>query len=364
MFSDLSPNQAKAFVDAEQGYRAHRDAQEKMHPYKGGMHWKHIAGKQYLYRTLDSKGTAKSLGPRSEETEALHSSFRQRRSELEHRLVSLDARVQEQTRMARALRVGAAPRVLAGVCRALCEHGLMGRNVLIIGTNALYAYEALAGVRLQSDVTATQDMDVLFKHKLRLKAVARNMGPEGFLGVLKTVDKSFEISATQPFRAINADGYMVDLIRQTPTPPWKSEPHNLGARDAFVAADIPNMKWMLSAPSLRQFVLADNGTPFEMEVPDPRAFMLFKSWLSMQADRDPVKRPRDALQARLLSALLRERLAQFPMDGPSMKTFPKVLVESSYAAPIDPRPGPSTQAKPNATRSSGRIRGTHPSART
>lgn len=329
MYSDLSPNQAKAFVDSEQIYRAHQDTLEKMLPYKGGMHWKTISGHQYLYRTVDSKGTAKSLGRRSEETEALYSQFHQRKEELAHRLSSQRQRLDEQIRMAKALRVGSAPRVLAEVCRALCEHDLMGKNVLIIGTNALYAYEALAGVRLQGDVTATQDVDLLFKHRSRLTAVASGIGPEGLMGILKAVDKTFEISQTQAFRAINAEGYMVDLIRQTPKPPWKSEPHNLGTQDKFVAADIPNMDWMLSSPSIRQFVVADNGLPFEMAAPDPRAFMLFKLWLSRQPDREPVKRVRDAAQAHVIEEVLRDRLPQFPMDWESTKAFPKALVEGA-----------------------------------
>lgn len=325
MFADLSPNQAKAFVDAQQAYQACQDTQEKMKPYKGGMHWKTINGQQYLYRTLDGKGTARSLGPRSEETQALHMQFQQRRTELEQRLTTQQQRLDEQRRMARALRVGWAPRVLGEVCRALCEHDLMGKNVLIIGTNALYAYEALAGVRLQGDVTATQDMDVLFKHQSRLTAVARDIGPEGLMGVLKRVDRTFEISHTQAFRAINADGYMVDLIRQTPKPAWKTEPHNLGEHDAFVATDIANMDWMLSSPSIRQFVLADNGLPFEMVVPDPRAFMLFKGWLSRQPERESVKRTRDAAQARVVAQLLRDRLPQFPIAWDSLQAFPKAL---------------------------------------
>jgi len=325
---ELTPQQSKAFIDAEQAYQALLDAQEKMQPYKGGMHWKTVHGKQYLYRTLDSKGTAKSLGAHSEATEALHTQFHARRSELQARLASLQERLNEQARMLRALRVGAAPRLMAKICQALCKHDIMGKNVLIIGTNALYAYAAMAGVRLEESITATSDMDMLWKHKTRLTAAARGIGPEGFYGILKAVDKSFEISQTQTYRAINADGYMVDLIRQTPAPPWKDEPHNLGEQDAFVATDLPNMKWMLSAPTVRQFVVADNGTPFEMDVPDPRAFMLFKSWLSTQPSREPVKRGRDAAQAQLMTELLRERLPQYAMDWAAFKAFPKKLIQA------------------------------------
>ena len=326
MLADLSPAQAKAFVDAQQAYLAYQDAKGKMQPYLGGMHWKTVAGKEYLYRTLDSKGRAKSLGPKSEAAEALHEQFHRQRAVLQERLASMDKRLLEQRRIAKALRVGNAPAVLAEICRVLCDFDLMGKNIIVIGTNALYAYEALAGVRLQGDVTATQDVDLLFKHKARLTAVARDIGPDGLLGALKKADKTFEISDTQPFRAINGNGYMVDLIRQTPQPPWASEPHNLGADDAFVAADIPNMHWMLSMPSVRQFVLSANGQPFEMAVPDPRAFMLFKSWLSSQPDREPVKRGRDRLQAQVMAQLLEQKLPQFPMADAQLKAFPKHIL--------------------------------------
>lgn len=328
MFSDLSPSQAKSFVDLEQAHLACQDTLTKMSSYTGGMHWKTIGGKQYLYRTLDGRGNAKSLGPRSPETETLHEQFHQRRADLELRLVAQRQRLDEQKRMAKALRIGSAPRVLGEICKALNERGLMGRNILVIGTNALYAYESLAGVRFQSDVTATQDVDLLFKHQSRLVAVARDLGPDGLIGVLRAVDKTFEISETQAFRAINANGYMVDLIRQTPKPPWRPEPHNLGEKDDFVATDISNMDWMLSSPRLRQLVVADNGAPFEMEVPDPRAFMMFKFWLSQQPDREPIKRRRDAAQAQSVRQLLVERLPQFPVISEAMTAFPASLVDS------------------------------------
>jgi hypothetical protein len=137
VFSELSLNQAKTCVDAEQAYRACLDTQAKLRASRGGMHWKTIHGRQYLYRTLDSKGNAKSLGPRSESTAVIYAEFRQRRAELEQRLKSQRARLEEQTRMARALRVGSAPPLLAQVCRALCEHDLMGNKVLIIGSGAV-----------------------------------------------------------------------------------------------------------------------------------------------------------------------------------------------------------------------------------
>jgi hypothetical protein len=119
---------------------------------------------------------------------------------------------------------------------------------------------------------------------------------------------------------------MVDVIRQTPNPPWRVERQQLGAIGDFVPVDLPNMKWMISAPRLRQVVLAQDGRPFEMEVPDPRAFMLYKGWLCTQADREPLKRGRDASQAKLLATLLAECLPQFPLEWSRFKSFPRRLI--------------------------------------
>jgi hypothetical protein len=58
----LSGSQAKALVDSLQTYAALSDVRQKLQPYSGGMHWKTVAGSEYLYRTLDGKGNAKSLG--------------------------------------------------------------------------------------------------------------------------------------------------------------------------------------------------------------------------------------------------------------------------------------------------------------
>lgn len=337
MFFDLSSAQSKVYTDTQQTLLAVRDTQARLASTKGGMHWKTISGAEYLYRTLDGKGTAKSLGRRSPETEQIYQSFHDKKNMLSERLRQQTARLDEMKRMARALRLGHAPKPLMLICSALENAGLLGKNVMIIGTNALYAYEAMAGIQLFGDLVATGDMDMLWKHKAALTAAARDIGPQGFIGILRKADKTFEVSKTQPFRAINNDGYMVDLIRQMPKPPWADEPHNLGQEDDFVATEFESVQWLLSSPSIEQCVIASDGTPFMMTAPDPRAFTLYKAWMSQQPDREPVKRIRDLAQARSLWHLLQERLPQFPLDNESLQSFPEAIRSSELVALMESR---------------------------
>jgi hypothetical protein len=334
MLQAISEGAAKAAIDSQQTYDALRDAQLKAASFKGGMHWKKVGVKEYLYRTFDGKGTAKSLGARSDETQAILHAFTQGKQAADARVRELEAKMTERSRVARALRAGSAPRLLAEICERLTKIGWMGRNIVVIGTNALYAYEALAGVRFDSDITATADIDLLWKHHSKLTMVADEAqsahdAAAGLLGVLKKTDKTFELMDKQRFRAVNSAGYMVDLIRQMPRPPWKSEPTQMGGTDDFVATDLTHMDWMLSAPKLRQTVLAQDGRAFEMTVPDPRSFMLFKEWLSQQDERQPIKKGRDASQSKIMRQLLIEYLPQYPLDWAQFKSFPKSLTEGA-----------------------------------
>jgi hypothetical protein len=332
MFTPLPESAAKAAIDCQQTYSALRDAQLKAGSFKGGMHWKTVAVKEYLYRTFDGKGKAKSLGARSLETEEVLAAFTLGKHMSDSRVQELEAKLTERSRVARALRAGSAPRLLADICERLVKAGWMGRNIVVIGTNALYAYEALAGVRFDSDITATTDIDLLWKHHSKLTIAldaesAQEEGVQSLLGLLKKTDKTFELMEKQRFRAVNSAGYMVDLIRQMPKPPWRTEPDQIGGTDDFLATDLTHMDWMLSAPKLTQTVLALDGRAFEMTVPDPRSFMLFKGWLSQQSERDPMKKGRDASQAKIIRQLLLEYLPQYPLDWAQFKSFPQDLTQ-------------------------------------
>jgi hypothetical protein len=65
-----------------------------------------------------------------------------------------------------------------------------------------------------------------------------------------------------------------------------------------------------------------------LATPDPRAFAIFKAWLSRQANRDPLKRGRDMQQARAVVALIAERLPHLGQWG-ALKSFPAEVLASA-----------------------------------
>jgi hypothetical protein len=336
MYRLLSETQLKQQIDAEQTYVAWRDASAKALNFVGGMHWKQVAGKEYLYRSLDRHGRAKSLGPRSAETENILSRFNQQKAESKQRLESLTASLATQSKINAALRLGSAPNIVADLCTRLAREGLLGSSLMIIGTNSMLAYEAMAGVRFDQAMLATSDIDFLWDHKARVKLVQMKEGEDegaqlGLLGVLRKVDKSFQRMEGQSFRASNDRGYLVDLIRQMPTPPWKDEPDRFAPEGDLIATDLWNMKWLLSAPRLEQWVIARNGKIFPMIVPDPRAYAMFKWWLAHSNERDPIKKSRDRLQAKALTALVQDRLPHLAKNWLQITSFPKDISKQIIA---------------------------------
>ncbi|BCB28400.1 hypothetical protein SKTS_32860 [Sulfurimicrobium lacus] len=146
-FNELNDNQRRLLVNSIQTYDAWRDVALRHARYKGGMTWKTVKGKQYLYKILDRFGHAKSLGARSPETEAIYNDFVSAKASLTSRLKSLEEKLAEQARFNRAGRIGRLPNMIGAIIAQLDRHNLMGNNLIIIGTNALYAYEAMAGSR-------------------------------------------------------------------------------------------------------------------------------------------------------------------------------------------------------------------------
>jgi len=329
MYKIISNAQAKAVIDSEQLFLAFQDAAMQNQSCQGGMHWKTVAGKDYLYRIHDRLGNGKSLGVKSEKTQEIYNKFTQRKALLKNRLTELKDRLNIQAKINAAYRVGHVENNVAAICEQLNRANLLGTNIMIIGTNALHAYEALAGVRFQSDIMATTDIDLLWNHTSKLSLVtSKELQPEGLIGLLRHADKSFEIIQTQPFRAVAKSGYMVDLIQQMPNPPWSDEPDRFFEND-LIATDIWNMKWLLSAPKIKQAVIALNGDIFNITVPDPRAFAMFKWWMAQSDERRASKKQRDAAQARAVIQLIVEHLPHLNKNWSAMKSFPKNIIKNT-----------------------------------
>jgi len=329
-YSEMNDNQRRVFIDTAQLYDAFRDALHKNRSYKGGMHWKTAKGREYLFKSHDRYGYGKSLGPRSPETEKILADFRQAKQQAKKHLSALQDRLKEQARFCKAALIQRVPRVVAGILRVLDQHNILGHNVIVIGTNAMYAYEASAGIFFDAPMMSTKDVDILWDIRRKLMLVTDSESkPDGLLGIIRKADRSFEAVRSGDFRAVNRDGYMVDLIKPLPKKIMQKELDRIGGPGDLKAVEIRNLHWLISSPKFTQIVIGDDGMPAPMIVPDPRAFALHKFWLSSQDDREPIKKQRDRGQAIAVGKLVVEHLPNHRFDASELRMFPLEVVKEA-----------------------------------
>lgn len=330
MPAEMSATQRRIFIDAVQLYEAYIAAFRENRSYRGGMHWKKARGREYLFRSRDRYGYGKSLGPRSPATEDILAEFRAGKEKAKARLSAVKERINEQARFCRAASIQRVPRIVTGILRVLDQGRLLGRNVTVVGTHALYAYEAAAGVFMDSPILATRDMDILWDIRTCLNLAAGDEpSANGMLALLRKADRSFDPVKRQAFRAVNKDGYMVDLIKPEPRNVFIGERRRMGGSGDMEAAEIRNLQWLVSAPKFKQVVIGDDGYPAAMACPDPRAFALHKIWLSRQPDREPIKKKRDRHQALATAFLVSRYLPQARFTAAELKMFPKTVFEAA-----------------------------------
>jgi len=328
VFKEMTDNQRRVFIDTIQLYEAFSVSFNKMRSYKGGMHWKKSKGREYLFRSRDRFGYGKSLGPRTSETEKILAQFQQGKQREKERLSALKNQLKEQSRFCKAALIQRAPRVVSSILRLLDQQNILGRNVMVIGTNAMYAYEASAGVFYDISTMATRDMDILCDIRTKLiLAVDKDMDNTGLLGIIRKADRSFELISPDGFRAVNRDGFMVDLIKSEPKQLPIEETRQMGGPDDLKATEIRNLQWLISSPKFSQVIIGEDGYPAPLVAPDPLAFALHKLWLSEQADREPIKKQRDHDQGLAVAQLIIQYLPQYQFNTSELRMFPKDVVQ-------------------------------------
>src|SRR4029077_8254217 len=139
-------------------------------------------------------------------------------------------------------------------------------------------------------------------------------------GILQGVDKTFKPQRKRSFRAVNAKGFMVDLIR-APIDSGGLALTSIGSGDDLVAESLRGLEWLTALPLMTQVVIADNGFPVRFVVPEPRVFALHKLWVSLQPTRDPIKRKRDLHQAEAVVQIVLEYFT-LRLQGQSVNALP------------------------------------------
>lgn len=332
-FIELNNDQRREKVNSDQRFSAYEQARQKAQSYRGSLVWHTVGGVEHLARSYYSSSGVrrqKMEGRRSFETEKTKADWEAARTSAQETLVARKEQLERQAAVNRALRLGRVPLLTARIIRALDNAGLLGSGISIAGTNAIYAYEAAAGVFVDPGITTTEDIDLLMDARRALRIMAGDEVEDGTLiNLLRKVDKSFERSQAS-FRAINRDGFLVDLIKPIASPAWSRDRETVGTGDEeLVAAGIEGLAWLENSAPFEAVAIDEKGGPLRMIAPDPRVFAAHKLWVSKRVDREPIKRRRDLAQAKAVARLTASYFEHLPYEAEVLRSLPKVVFEEA-----------------------------------
>lgn len=336
-FIKKNSDQVRETINTSMRLSAFLEARRQMESHRGSMSFIRRGNGEYLlkdyYDPANGVRRQTSLGRRSPETETLLREFSSGRERAQERVAAATELLERQAGINRSLGLARVPETGARIIRAIDAANLLGRGLKIVGTNALFAYEAEAGVFFPSEIMTTEDIDVLMDARVNMRILMDEPDMErSLIGILKKADRSFERTRRR-FQAANRDGYLVDLIAPMRDPPWQKRAAAVSddAND-LEATEIEGLLWQENAPVFEAVAIDSRGFPVRIVAPDPRAFAVHKHWLATRPDRRADKRARDGQQAELVARMVADHMPQRPFDPDALRSFPKSVVDA--AAPL------------------------------
>lgn len=304
--------QVRISLNLEQHYDAWIGAARALADLPYGMHWKTISGREYLYELRDRAGNGKSLGPRNEETERVHAEYVEAKL-LRKTLRDGAATTLDQTcRLYRAARLPLLASEGAKVLREADLRGLLGSHLLVVGTNAMPAYALESGGPIPAP-DETDDFDVAWTSD------RADRGRSPLWDMLQSVDSTYTVNTERTFQARNAKAHEIEIL---------VAPSRAGAferTDRPVPVPLPEQEWLLRGEPLSRVVVARDGSPARLVVPDPRWFALQKLWMSEKPGRATGKRPKDLRQGMALLDTVWQSMPQYPLDDAFEASLPEEL---------------------------------------
>jgi hypothetical protein len=303
-FSVLQDAQQKTYLDSTQLYQLYLDKLSHFNQafrYRFGFQKK--GNKEYVFKENLNTLQRKYLN-NTPETISLMDSFNAKKVEQKKSIKSIKRELEIREKYNKFEKIGHTPSFIVEILAKINELGL-DHKMVIIGTNALYAYEMLFGVTIEQKHLATVDIDILNRRNVRLPIAVFNEGsPSSVVEMLKSIDETFEENPKAPYQFINKNHVIVELIN----PASKDFSFEQSRKDLFFEMvqkiDIKNIEWLISSRLIQSIVVAQNGKMAKMTTIHPVDFMVYKFWLSKQRDRNPIKAQRDFTQSMLVTQLL------------------------------------------------------------
>lgn len=294
----LSNNSVRQYIDSCTVFEEFFRTKGESLKYAGSMYWRSQGARQYLLKICASN-RQKRLGIRARETEQIYEAFTSQKAEIKARLTALRDAVAVAERLNRALRVGRVPVIVVSILRAIEKAGLSS-HFTVVGTNALFAYEAAAGVRIAQSAFACRDVDARGEALRHICFLTDFECPcDSVLSILQRVDKTFRTKSDRFENAINSNGFEVRFFRRL------SQYADRGTT------------------RFEQVVVATSGKMAKMSTIDPEVFINYTTWKANQSScEDPSNRRRDLMQASIVRTLIDESFTDFSLHGLQLKPPP------------------------------------------
>jgi len=304
-FVEYSSSQRKHYINTQQLYEHYLQKKQRyLKEYRVSMYWRHAGGKEYLTKKHSATNRITSLGVKNAETERIYEEFVRSKAALKEELSLLEARMEKARKLSRIEQLTRVPNALVDIYRKINELGLDDKMILI-GTNALYAYEAYCGVFVEEENLATEDIDLLNKHSKSLSVIFREVAPEGDLGqLIRLIDKSFEPDAKVPYRFRNKEGVLLEVLTPIRQHVAFGSVKEVNTFVQMTTLEMEGMQWLENARLFKSMVVADNGKCALLSTIHPLEFAIYKNWLSTVNDRNILKKNRDHTQSRLVTQLI------------------------------------------------------------
>jgi hypothetical protein len=290
-------------INLEQSYAAWVDARREAYALPISLYWSGKESANYLNVKKTSQDNGRSLGRRSPELEAQYQQHVDTKAGLKDRIRALDAQLAERTGLYRRLRLPSIPDRQAEILRKLDIEGLLGTDLMVVGTNAFIAYELAAGARFPTGNEETEDFDMAWCRGTKASLLGHTPNTptppqrKSLFAVLKSLDASYKNNPHKPYQAVNQTGYEVELLAAPSTHPLpKFEPFE--PFEPMVT--LIEQEWLLQGMPLSVVVATVRGRACPLYVPDPRWMALHKLWLAKKAEGNPAKKSKDHRQGEVL----------------------------------------------------------------
>jgi hypothetical protein len=326
IFSEYTTSQRKQYINTKQVYEHYIEKKnEYFMNYNISMYWRKSANKEYLTKKSSSLNRVTSLGVKSNETVKIYEDFLEHKEALKNELATLEAKLEKIRKLNKIEFLTRVPSELIEIYQKINELKLDDKMILI-GTNALYAYESHCALFIEDEQLATEDIDVLAKDSKELSVIFREVLPKGKItSFLKLIDKSFEQDKKLPYRFRNKKGVLLEII--SPANPKKVIKEN--SFMDIIDLEIEGMQWLENLRIFKSMVVGENGKCAMLSTIHPLEYAVHKNWLSKQLDRNIHKKNRDQKQSLLVTKLIENYMVNIDIEEElqNMRHFNRDVVD-------------------------------------